>query len=323
VLADPATRVEDLVRPGHVVPVRIGAGGCLERPFGPEAAHDLVRLAGLEGGAAFCHVLDGLDDLAPSLCEERARQIGAVALRVSDVLTWRAIREVHVRRVASTAIDAAGARLTVLVYEDELDGSGHLALLHASTPEPEPGAGSVPMVRVHSQCLTGDVLHSLRCDCGAQLAAALSLVTGPAGGAVIYLSQEGRGIGLANKVRAYALQDQGADTVDANLRLGFVADQRDYAVAGQILADLGLTRIRLLTNNPEKVAALERLGIAVLERLPLEVAASPASARYLRTKRDRMGHLLALVGCEAPPRVTGRPEEPGSDGSAIANPERR
>lgn len=290
-LADPATRASDLVRPGHIMPVRIAPLGCLRRPYGCEAAHDLTDIAGLPGGATVSHVIAGVDEVTPEQAEAYADARGWPLVRVSDVIVWRATHELLVRPVGEGPVDTENGRFLMRIYENDLDRSAHVALIRGSiTDDLAPS-----VVRIHSQCLTGDVLHSRRCDCGDQLRMSLAEVDRQDRGVVIYMSQEGRGIGLANKIRAYALQDRGIDTVEANVQLGFPPDQRDYAVAGQILRHMGVRRVRLLTNNPEKVAAMARLGIEVVERLSIEVPASADNRRYLETKRDRMGHLLDHV----------------------------
>ena len=290
-LADGATTSSDLVRPGHIMPVRIAPLGCLRRPYGCEAAHDLVGIAGLSGGATISHVISGVDEVTPQQAEAFAAARGWPVVWVSDVIVWRATHELLVRPVGEGPVDTEYGRFVMRIYENDLDRSAHVALIR----EPAAGHPDAPLVRIHSQCLTGDVLHSRRCDCGDQLRMSLARVDRAGRGVVVYMSQEGRGIGLANKIRAYALQDRGIDTVEANVQLGFPPDQRDYAVAGQILRHMGVERVRLLTNNPEKVAAMARLGIEVVERLSVEVPASDDNRRYLETKRDRMGHLLDHV----------------------------
>ena len=295
-MADPTATAADFVRPGHIMPAIIGDRGCLDRPYGPDAVHDLMLMAGLHPAAAFSHVLDALDQLAPEQAAAFAAPLGWPVVRVSDVLTYRASHERLVHVVSDGIVTTAEGPFRIRIYENEIDGASHIALTRDVTP-----AAEVPLVRLHSQCLTGDILHSRRCDCGAQLREAMRRVS-IEGGAVIYLRQEGRGIGLIQKIRAYALQDRGADTVEANVQLGFAPDERDYAVAGQILRDLGMARVRLLTNNPHKVGALRRLGIDVAERVAIEVQATSDNVRYLQTKRDRMGHWLE--GLEPHPPAT-------------------
>lgn len=294
-LCDPATRADDLVRPGHVMPALVDRLGTLRRPFAAETAHDLVQISGIAGGAAFSHVLDGVDELRAADAPAFAAARGLPFCSARDVATWRSAHEEHVRDVETGTLGTDHGDLRVEIYESELDGTPHLALVHGDLDAGE----DAPLCRVHSQCLTGDVLHSARCDCGQQLNAALDAIQREGRGVLLYLSQEGRGIGLVGKIQAYALQDAGRDTVDANLELGFAADQRDYAVAVQMLRRLGVGRVRLLTNNPAKVRALETLGIAVARREPLEVAPGEHNAAYLRTKRERLGHALqAAVAAE-------------------------
>jgi 3,4-dihydroxy 2-butanone 4-phosphate synthase/GTP cyclohydrolase II len=289
-IAEPHAAAADFVRPGHVMPALVGKRGCLERPYGPEVAHDLMVLAGLAPLAAMSHVLDELDALRPADADAFCAQRGWPVVRASEVLAWRANHERLVRVTSEGKVDTAEGPFRIRVYENELDGTSHVALVR----DPPKGApqGPPPLVRLHSQCLTGDILHSRRCDCGDQLRLAMQQVAVSGHGAVVYLRQEGRGIGLVQKIRAYALQDQGVDTVEANLQLGFQADERDYAVAAQILRDLDMNEVRLLTNNPHKLQALTHLGIEVAERVAIEVPPTTDNLRYLQTKRDRMGHLL-------------------------------
>ena len=292
-LADPAATAHDFVRPGHIMPVIVNARGTLDRALGPEAAHDLTVLAGLHPGALFCHALDAVDAVTAATVEAWARPRGWPVVRAGDVLAYRATHERLVRVVSEGVVGTLEGRFRIRVYAHEYDGTSHIALV--KDPPAGVAGAAAPLVRLHSQCLTGDILHSRRCDCGAQLRQAMAMVAAAGHGAVVYLRQEGRGIGLVHKIRAYALQDAGLDTVDANVELGFQPDERDYAVAAQILRDVGFARLRLLTNNPHKIAALQRLGIDVVAREPLEVAATPDNQRYLQTKRDRMGHLLAQL----------------------------
>ena len=292
-LADPQSRASDLVRPGHIMPAIVGPRGSLERPYAAEASHDLVVLSGLQPSAAFSHILDGLDPLTPDRAEAYASARGWPLVRVSDIVAWRASHERLVHVMSEGVVETNAGPFRIRIYRNDIDRDSHIALVR----DPQPGAtASVPLVRMHSQCLTGDVLHSRRCDCGDQLRLAMDAVAAAGHGAIVYLRQEGRGIGLVQKIRAYAIQDTGVDTVEANLRLGFAPDEREYAVAAQILRDLGMPAVRLLTNNPQKVQALQQLGIAVTAREAIEVAPTADNARYLATKRDRMGHILVQTG---------------------------
>jgi 3,4-dihydroxy 2-butanone 4-phosphate synthase/GTP cyclohydrolase II len=286
-LADPATRPEDLDRPGHVFPLVARDGGVLERPGHTEAAVELVRRAGLPPVAAICEVLapDGsmarLPELA-ALCQ----RLGLGMLRVGDLVRWRLERETVVEPVEETQLPAGGVTWRLVAFRHRFTDRVHLALVLGDVAGPEP-----VLVRLHSQCLTGEAFGSQRCDCAAQLRESMRRVAQVGRGVVVYLRQEGRGIGLANKVRAYALQDAGYDTVEANLALGFPPDARDHAVGAQIVRALGIERARLLTNNPAKVRALERAGVEV-QREPLVVGVGRENLAYLRAKRDRLGHLL-------------------------------
>ena len=299
-LADPGTRPEHLVRPGHVFPLRSAEGGVLVRAGQTEGSVDLCRLAGLRPAGVICEIMndDGTMSRVPQLeqfCARHQLKMGKVA----DIIRWRRQKERHVRRSVTLKFPNRYGEWDLHVYVDDYDDRPHLALCMGGVglrdaltgnalPEKEP-----VLVRVHSECLTGDVLGSLRCDCGAQLDRAMQKVAEAGRGVVLYMRQEGRGIGLKNKLRAYALQDTGLDTVEANEVLGFGADMRDYGVGAQILVDLGLTRIRLLTNNPMKIVGLkEGFGLEIVERIALEVEPHEANRKYLETKRDKMGHLL-------------------------------
>ncbi len=288
---DPLASPEDLIRPGHVFPLRARRGGVLERQGQTEASVDLAQLAGLAPAAAICEVMnaDGTMARVPELAEF-ARQHGLKLVTIADLVRYRLQREKVVTRVAAPILPTRWGHFRVYAYRSEITGEEHLALVLG-----EPAANQPSLVRVHSQCLTGDILGSLRCDCGGQLTGALERIGKEGCGALVYLLQEGRGIGLLNKLKAYELQEQGHDTVEANHRLGFRADERDYGMASQILRDLGLQRLRLLTNNPEKHAALAAYGLEILERIPLEIPPTPESREYLKAKRDKLGHHLKLV----------------------------
>ena len=288
-LADPTTRPDDLARPGHVFPLRASPGGVLRRAGHTEAAVDLCRLAGLRPAGVLAEIVndDGTMARLPEL-ERFAAQHGLIMVSVADLIAYRGRREKLVKRVSEARLPTPHGEFAVHVYASLLDGEEHAALVKGDLPSNDP-----VLVRVHSECLTGDVFGSLRCDCGAQLEAALERIAGEDRGVVLYLrGQEGRGIGLGHKIRAYSLQERGRDTVEANLELGLPADARDYGIGSQILADLGLRKLRLLTNNPAKYRALEGFGLEIVERVPLVVPPTRENARYLRTKREKMGHLL-------------------------------
>jgi 3,4-dihydroxy 2-butanone 4-phosphate synthase/GTP cyclohydrolase II len=288
-LADPGTGPADLARPGHVVPLRARPGGVLRRAGHTEAAVDLASLAGLRPAGVLCELVndDGSMMRVPDL-EVFAKEHGLVLISIADLVAYRRRTEQSVQRVAQARLPTEYGLFQVFGYRAEPDGAEQVALVQGDL-----GDGRDVLVRVHSECLTGDVFGSLRCDCGPQLHAALAQVAAEGRGVVLYIrGHEGRGIGLLEKLRAYQLQDDGADTVDANLRLGLPADARDYGTGAQILYDLGVRTMRLLTNNPAKRAALEGYGLEVLGRVPLASRPHPENVRYLRTKRDRMGHLL-------------------------------
>jgi 3,4-dihydroxy 2-butanone 4-phosphate synthase / GTP cyclohydrolase II len=290
-LAAPRTRPFDLVRPGHVFPVRARAGGVLVRAGHTEATVDLARLAGLSPVGVMCEILDENGKAAQAkTVEQLARRFHLKIITIAQLIDYRRYHERLVVRVASAQLPTEFGHFTAHVYDCPSQNREHLALVMGRIEPARP-----VLVRVHSQCVTGDTLHSIRCDCRDQLATAMKKISEKGRGVVVYLSQEGRGIGLANKIRAYALQDKGLDTVQANERLGLPADMRDYSVGAQILADLGVRKINLLTNNPKKVSGIERFGLKILKRVPLEITPHDGNRNYLRVKKDKLGHLLSKV----------------------------
>jgi len=307
-LIDPHTRPSDLVRPGHIFPLRAVEGGVLRRAGHTEAAVDLARLAGLYPAGVLCEIMndDGTMARVPQLVEF-ARRHGLRLITIADLIRYRFQHERLVQRVAEADLPTPYGRFRVIGYESMLDGQTHVALVLGDVA----GQQDV-LVRVHSECLTGDVFGSLRCDCGDQLRAALTQIGEAGAGVFLYMRQEGRGIGLVNKLRAYALQDQGQDTVEANVSLGFPPDKRDYGIGAQILVDLGLSRIRLLTNNPRKIVGLEAYGIEIVERIPIRIPANPYNERYLSTKQQKLGHWLTDLEAATRPRAVEHRTEDGS-----------
>jgi len=292
VAVDPGASPRDLVQPGHVFPLKAKPGGVLERTGQTEAAVDLARLAGLNPAGVICEVMneDGTMARVPDLVPYCERH-GLKMITVADLIAYRRRAERLVERVVATALPTEFGDFTAVGYRSLVDDKHHVAMVKGEVD----GAEDV-LVRVHSECLTGDVFHSMRCDCGEQLAAALAMIEQEGRGVLLYLSQEGRGIGLLNKLRAYKLQEEGADTVEANLKLGLPADLRDYGIGAQILVDLGLTSIRILTNNPKKIHGLEGYGLSVSEQVAIESAPNTHNEAYLRAKRDKLGHTLHHQG---------------------------
>jgi len=284
----PDTKPRDLVRPGHVFPLRARGAGVLARAGQTEAAVDLARLAGLYPAGVICEIMneDGTMARTPELADF-ARRHDLLMIAVADLITYRMRAETLVERVASTNLPTEYGEFHLHAFQSHIDNDSHVALVCGDI-----GSGEDVLVRVHSQCSTGDVFRSLRCDCGAQLHEALRQIAREGRGILLYLDQEGRGIGLANKIRAYSLQDEGFDTVEANEHLGFKADQRDYGIGVQILRQLGVRSMRLLSNNPRKLIGIEGYGLSVTEWLPIEIPASASTQRYLETKRDKLGHIL-------------------------------
>jgi 3,4-dihydroxy 2-butanone 4-phosphate synthase / GTP cyclohydrolase II len=288
---DPATKPSDLARPGHMFPLRARDGGVMVRAGQTEAAVDMARIAGLYPAGVICEIMneDGTMARVPELTKF-ARKHGLLMITIADLIKYRMRTERLVKRVAVADLPTEHGAFKIYAYENQLDTETHIALVRGDIAD-----GKDVLVRVHSKCLTGDVFHSARCDCGPQLETAMARIAEEGRGVLLYLNQEGRGIGLANKIRAYELQDQGFDTVEANERLGFKADQRDYGIGAQILTDLGVKTMRLLTNNPRKFVGLQGYGLAVSDSVPLEIPANESTRKYLKTKKDKLGHRLSSV----------------------------
>lgn len=294
VMVDPKTKPEDILMPGHMFPLRAREGGVLVRTGQTEATVDLARLAGLKPAGVLCEIMnkDGTMARMPQL-EVFAKKHGLKIISVADLIAYRYRHERLVMRVAEAKLPTKFGNFRVIAYRSTTDPDEHLAMVMGDVATDEP-----VLVRVHSQCLTGDVFHSMRCDCGEQIEMAMKRIADEGRGVVLYMRQEGRGIGIHNKIKAYALQDKGMDTVEANLSLGFKADQRDYGVGAQILADLGIRKMRLMTNNPKKMSGLESYGLTITEQLPITTQPNPHNRRYLQTKQKKLGHLLTITDPE-------------------------
>jgi len=291
VLIDPAARPRDLARPGHVFPLQAQPGGVLQRAGHTEAVVDLCRLAGLSPAGVLCEILDEDGSMArlPRL-REMADRFGLLVVSIADLIAHRRRHEKLVRREIEIGLPTRYGQFHLVAYSTTVDEALHVALVKGAI-----GGGTPTLVRVHSECMTGDLFHSLRCDCGEQMEAALAAIESHGAGVFLYMRQEGRGIGLLNKLKAYALQDLGSDTVEANRQLGFPDDLRDYGIGAQILDDLGVERMELITNNPRKIVGLRSYGLEIVARVPLEIAPNGRNDGYLRTKKEKLGHLLAGV----------------------------
>ena len=291
VAMDPRTRPADLLRPGHIFPLRAKKGGVLKRAGQTEASVDLSLIAGMTPGAVICEIMneDGTMARLPDL-REFAVKHGLKIISVADIIKYRMQHERHVHCVAAPRLPTPYGEFRVHAYVNDITGEEHVAMVMGTIEE-----DTEVLVRVHSSCLTGDVFHSARCDCGAQLDRAFERISAETRGVVLYLLQEGRGIGLINKLKAYELQEQGHDTIEANAKLGFAPDIRDYGTGSQILRDLGVRKIRLMTNNPAKYVAIEGFGLEIVERVPLEIAPSIETRKYLEAKKKKLGHILDLV----------------------------
>jgi 3,4-dihydroxy 2-butanone 4-phosphate synthase/GTP cyclohydrolase II len=298
---DPNTKPHDIAKPGHMFPLRARPGGVLQRAGQTEASVDMAKLAGLYPAAVICEIMndDGTMSRLPQL-EMFARQHDLKIISIADLIAYRKQREKLIERVAETRMPTDFGEFRAIVYRNIMSGASEVALVKGDINNGEP-----VLARIHSECLTGDVFSSLRCDCGAQLQRAMQMIQAEGRGLILYMRQEGRGIGLHNKIKAYALQDEGYDTVEANVKLGFKPDLRDYGIGAQILADLGVHRLRLMTNNPKKVVGIQAHGLEIVEIVPIEIEPNANNLRYLEAKRDKMGHLLHLP--ESEPELESEP----------------
>jgi len=287
----PDTRPDDLARPGHVFPLRAKPGGTLVRTGQTEGSVDLCRMAGLRPGAVICEIMndDGTMARRPQL-EEFAVAHGLKICTIADIIAYRIKNETLVREVVRAKLPTEAGVFDLVGFDNDIDTKEHIAMVKGEITPDEP-----VLVRVHSECLTGDVFHSMRCDCGDQLHRAMEMIEEEGRGVIVYMRQEGRGIGLLNKVKAYHLQDRGRDTVEANIELGFAPDLRDYGIGAQILLHLGVRKMRLMTNNPKKIIGLEGYGLEIVERVSIEIPPTVENQRYLKTKKDKMGHILEVV----------------------------